>query len=813
MERLINYFKPENYNLSLWINKDTETVRGTAIIVGEKLHENLKLHAKIKEITSVTINDGPSQKIKRESDDVIIIPDVKETGKITITIKYTFKLNRNMQGAYLSTYQYGKKEERIVSTQFESHYARECFPCIDEPEAKATFDLKIISTDSDDIIISNMPQKSERIVEYESVDPDKDPSAGVILNTKVKRKIVEFETTPKMSTYLLAFCIGKFHKKSKTNKHGVKVTTYCALSQDPKTLDYANDIAADSLDYYDDTFKVKYPLPKLDQVAIPDFEAGAMENWGLVTYRESCLLAAPGESKSTKEYISTVISHELSHQWFGNLVTMAWWDDLWLNESFANMMEYVCIDAIRPSYHIWEYFYTGDIRYSMLRDALPGVQAVKQAVNDPAEIATLFDGAIVYAKGAHLMFMLMRLMGKENFFKGLTDYFKAHKYSNTTGDDLWDALNPYADFDVKDFMDAWVTQPGFPVITDGNQQRFLLTGATDDTKWPLPEVTDDLSGHYIVNLSSNEFADALEHFDKLSLEQRIRLLMDRSLLAKTSLVSSASHLDLLPKFKNETRYAIWSSVLGLISDLKLFFTHDDADFPKFQDYIRDLIKNPLQKLGLEPKPKEDDNNSKLRQILIGLALYTEDSKVKSELIKFYDDDFEKIHPDIRAYVLIAKQREYPEIFDEYLKRYQKVADPNLKNDILVAMTDVSGNTAKLIKLLDQHEIVRPQDHLYLFVDLIRSYKTRTKAINWLYANWDNVIAMTGEKSIEDYPRLLATAIRTVDEAKQFDEFFTPLAENPVLTRTIAVAKSDIDARLRLLKMDNDDVHKHLEQIV
>ena len=806
MERLLEYFTPEHYKITLNINKHTGKAFGTTIITGTPKSDTIKLHAKGLNIREVT-SDGNRLKYLQSDDTIEIFAKASK-----LEISYSFALNTNMQGCYLSSYDLDGEKEYLVSTQFESHYARECFPCIDEPAGKATFDLKIITPDTEDTIISNMPAKSERIIEYESVNPDSDPSKGVNLDTTVKKKIVEFETTPKMSTYLLAFCLGRFHKKSKTNKHGVKITSYCALNQNPDTLKFANEIAADSLDYYDDKFGIKYPLPKLDQVAIPDFEAGAMENWGLVTYRESCMLVSPDDSKTTKEYISTVIAHELSHQWFGNLVTMEWWNNLWLNESFANMMEYVCVDAIRPSYHIWEYFFTGECRAALLRDALPGVQAVQQEVNDPAEIATLFDGAIVYAKGAHLMFQLYRLMGEKAFFSGLKDYFKAHKYSNTTGDDLWNALQPYADFEIKSFMDAWISQPGFPVITDGHQQRFLLSGATDDTKWPLPRITDDMSGHYIINLSGEEFTEKIAEFDRLSEEQKIRLLIDRSMLSKTSLVSSATHFDLLPKFEKETNFAIWNPVLALISDLKLFFTPDDADFARFQQFIASLTKYNLNRLGLIPHDGEDDNKTKLRQVVTGLALYSGNKEVISELAKMYEDDATKIHPELRSSVLLAKLRSDPEIFSTYLEKYQAIADPNLKDDYLSALTDDRQHIDELIGLLSKHDVVRPQDHLYLFVDLIRNHKTREKAMDWLYDNWSDVVEMTGEKSLEDYPRLLATAIRTTEEAKRFEEFFTPLAENPVLTRTISVAKADIDARLRLLSMDYADVHAHLLEI-
>lgn len=857
MDRLIDYFKPKHYALKLNINKHTGKVFATTIIEGKireraKIEGRLKLHAKglhIREIelngirtTDWKLDDGilnietggvaggtPGARSFASTTGESATTRPADVDRLTLKIAYSFELNHNMQGAYLSSYQNGNSEELLVSTQFESHYARECFPCIDEPEAKATFDLTIITPDTDDTVISNMPIKKSRTVEYETVG-----DASMTLNTKASKKIVEFETTPRMSTYLLAFCLGKFHKRSKTSKHGVKVTSYCAINQDPKTLTHANEIATDALDYYDDKFGVKYPLPKLDQVAIPDFEAGAMENWGLVTYRESCLLAAPNECKACREYIATVIAHELSHQWFGDLVTMKWWNNLWLNESFANLMEYVCVDAIRPNYHIWENFFTGECRIALMRDALPGVQAVQQDVSDPAEIATLFDGAIVYAKGAHLMFMLMRLLGKKAFYNGLKDYFREFAYRNTSGDDLWAAFSKYADFDVKEFMDAWISQPGFPVVTDNHQQRFLLTGATDDTKWPLEQVRDDMSGHYIINLSSEEFAEKLKEFKKLTEEQKLRLLIDRSLLAKTSLVSSATHLDIVPKFREEKSYAIWSAVLALISDLKFFFTADDADFPKFQQYIYDVVKPNLKRLGLKPAKNEDDNETKLRAIMIGLALYAEDKDVIRQLAKLYNKDLTKIEPELRADVLIAKLKQdeteaaekapvkmqknkkisvrTPDMFDKMLEQYQKTADPNIKDDLLSALSMAKKHTIRLIHLLDQHSIVKPQDHLYLFVDLLRNSKTRKKAMAWIYDNWTEVEEMTGEKSIEDYVRLLASNIRSVDEAKQFTEFFSPLKNSPVLKRAISVAQGEIDAKLRLLSMGLDDVHRHLAEI-
>ena len=529
MERLINYFIPQNYQLELRVNKNTEEIQGHTIISGETKDSILKLHARDLKITKILIDNKPVEFALDPDNQLLSISPVEKGQSIVIDIRYAFKLSHSMIGMYLSTYKYEGGEERIISTQFESHYARMMFPCIDEPEAKATFDLKVIDTDIEDTILSNMPILSERVLTYTSVNadlnPKEDPNA-LNLNTEVSRKIVTFKTTPKMSTYLLAICIGKFNRVSCTNQHGIEVTTYGALNQPTECLEFSNQIAMGSLDFYDQLFEVPYPLPKLDQVAIPDFDAGAMENWGLVTYRESCLLADQNTPQTTKEYIATVVTHELSHQWFGNLVTMRWWDNLWLNESFANMMQFYAVDHLRPKWQIWQDYFTEDCLYALRRDSLKNVQSVQQAVSDPAEIDSLFDGAIVYAKGSHLMFMLMRLMGEEQFFKGLKKYFQKFQYQNTSGDDLWACLQEFASFDIKSMMDSWILQPGFPLIDGKKQQRFLADGSTDQTTWVLPKITDDMSGHYLIKLSDQDFEQKIRDFQKLSFEQKLRLLID-----------------------------------------------------------------------------------------------------------------------------------------------------------------------------------------------------------------------------------------------------------------------------------------------
>lgn len=788
MEQLLEYFKPKNYKLSLFIDKESEIISGEEIISGVAKTEKVILHAVDMKIKDFKINDA---KVPFEYDKQIITANVKPADSIKISLKFEKKLNKNMQGAYLSTYKHGKKIEKIVSTQFESHYAREAFPCVDEPAAKATFDLAItLPEGADDVVLANTPV------------------------AKKEGTTTIFETTPRMSTYLLAFVIGKFQGKSIKNSHGTMITTYAPLNQSPDTVDFANEVAARSLEFYDNTFEVPYPLEKLDQIAIPDFEAGAMENWGLVTYRESMLLADKTATKDTKKSIALTVAHELSHQWFGDLVTMKWWDDLWLNESFATMMEYLAVDSIYPDFNIWEDFFTGDCLAALSRDAYLGVQSVYQPVATPAEIATLFDGAIVYAKGARLMLMLMRTMGKDEFMAGLKNYFKAYRYANTVGDDLWNSLQQYASFNVKEFMHAWISQPGYPVLTDDKQQRFLLSGEDTETTWPLPKITDDMSGHFLINLSEKEFAEKLDDFDNLSLEQRLRLLIDRMFLAKTSLVSSASLLDLLPKFKDETSSSVWEIISRIIGHLKVFFTPDTPEDAAFKKYVQDLIAPNLKRLGLFKKASDTDDDVRLRKIINGLDYYAYDVKNLQKLADKYDSDYAALEPETRNDIIDAKLRLDEKTFDEILKKYQTVSDPEIKAELRFALglTQDEKNIDKLISLLGDPEIIKPQDHLYLFLYAKRNHKASDKALDWLINNWQYVEKMTGEKSLEDYPRYAASTIKTKEEADKFFAFFDQFKDNPVLARALVVARTEIESKLTLIEQDQPAVYDKINQI-
>lgn len=780
MERFLEYFVPEKYQLDLFIDKTKKTIEGKVRVIGAVKAENIKFHAVGLSVEQVLV-DGKKCDFE-VVDGVLTLFKVPRDASV-VEIGYNGTLNENMQGAYLSTYEYEGKTEVLVATQFESHYAREAFPCIDEPAAKAVFEVNIETPDKEDMILTNV-------------------SLG--------------EPTPRMSTYLLAWVIGKFHGKTVTNAHGVEITTYCALNQDVNSVDFANEVAAKSLEFYDDNFGVPYPLKKCTQVALPDFDAGAMENWGLVTYRESMLLAGENATLGTKKGVALTVAHELSHQWFGDLVTMRWWDDLWLNESFASVMEYYAVDAIYPEFKIWESFFTGDAQAALNRDAYSGVQSVHQEVNDPEEIVTLFDGAIVYAKGARLMLMLIRLMGWAEFCKGIREYFEKFKYENTVGDDLWAALRPHAKFDPGELMHAFIDRPGYPIVTNAGvdfdkftQKRFLLDGPMTESDWPLPEIREDMSGHYVLNLSDSEFEERLARFDKLGLEEKLRLLIDRELIARAGVANPASLVPLAVKFKEESSAAVWNKVAAIVGNLKVYFDDGSEEEKRLKQYVLSLVDTKLTEVGLTTLEDDDENMIRLRANLMALDHYAEDVRRFEELAKMYENDYTKMDAEVRDSILAAKIYLEPSVTGEFIEKYKEISDPDVRFDYLAAATSVrdAEELKKVMALLGENEVVKPQDQLYLFVWLYRNPKCKRRAFEWLTKNWELVKRISGDKALDSYPTLIAKLARTDEEYDKYTKFFSPMKNDSLMARAIKIGESEIKARLELIKKNKEVVYK------
>lgn len=417
------------------------------------------------------------------------------------------------------------------------------------------------------------------------------------------------------------------------------------------------------------------------------------------------------------------------------------------------------------------------------------------------------------------MLMLIRLMGWEQFCKGVADYFDQYKYKNTVGDDLWKCLKPYAEFDPKKLMHAFIDRPGYPVVTgeDGfakfEQKRFLLDAERmPKSDWPLPEVTEDMSGHYIFNLTKRQFEKRLSDFEKLGLEEKLRLLIDRNLVAKTELASSADLLPLVRKFQNENSAAVWSVVLSIVSGMKVFFEPDSEEEAQYKQFVGKLVAPKLKEIGLVTRKNDDENTIRLRSYLLALDFYAETKENIAELAKLFDSELDKIEPEIREAVIDAKLYMEPEMIEKYLKWYQEIADPEVKFELLFAGTVSKDEKVlkRMLELLEQPEVVKPQDQLYLYVYLYRNSRSRAAAFGWLRGHWNFVREMGGEKTVEGYPRYMAGSARTKAEFDAWKEFFWPMKEDLAIARAVMIGKKEIEARLKLINDDREAIYKVLK---
>lgn len=828
--RLTDSFLPTHYDLELDINGSGRTFTGAVVIKGTKTGSAIVLHAKELDIQSATIDGVDATMATSENDELHLATDDLSDGERIVRLEFAGKITDQMHGLYPCYFEHDGIKKELFATQFESHHAREVFPCIDEPAAKATFNLTL-TTDTDKTVLSNMPVKEQSV------------ESG--------RLITSFDTTPRMSTYLLAFVIGEMQKKSATTQGGVEVNIWATPAQPAESLDFALDIAVRSIEFYDDYFDTKYPLPKSDHVALPDFSSGAMENWGLITYREMALLADPKmTSIDARHYIATVITHELAHQWFGNLVTMEWWNDLWLNESFANLMEYVAVDALHPEWNIWLDYVTNESIAALRRDSIDGVQSVQVDVNHPDEISTLFDGAIVYAKGGRLLRMIQQYIGHDAFRAGLKSYFDKHAYKNTVGDDLWDALEAASGKQVKSIMNTWISQPGYPVLsvtrdrdtlTLAQEQFFVGPHGDSDRIWPIPLNADDnnlpklMSDREItvtstgpIQLNRDDSAHFITCYDATSRDTlikrvksgeldpigRVQLLDEATLLARGGILSTDQLIPLIEAYQNETLEPVWSIVALALAELRKFVDDDDTAERKLRELSARMAKNQYERLGWEPASDESENDTKLRSIVIGLSLYGEIPEALEKAKQLFDTTpLEQLDPELRALIISSVAR-YGDgaVVDTLIDAYKRTQSSDLRQDICVGVTStrVPEKINQLLDNMKNTEIVRPQDVFRWFVYLIRGKESRKPTWQWIRENWEWVEAtFKGDKSYDDFPRYSASGLMKRDELDEYKAFFGPMSTIPALSRTITMGISEIEGRVELIERDKEAVKKAL----
>lgn len=828
--RLSQTFLPQHYDLSLTINREERTFTGLITIEGNLLSgDYIPLHAKDLTITQVTINGMPGTHSHHEYDELHLHTDNLVPGEYITVIEFSGTITDAMTGIYPCYFDHNGTDKELIATQFESHHAREAFPCVDEPEAKATFSLTL-STESGVEVLSNMPIKKQ--------------TAGDLT-------VTQFETTPKMSTYLLAWVVGELHKKTARTKRGIEVNVWATPTQPEDSLDFALDIATRCIDFYEEYFNIPYPLPKCDHVALPDFSSGAMENWGLITYREIALLANRKSGIDTKRYIATVICHELAHQWFGNLVTMRWWDDLWLNESFATMMEYVAVDALEPDWHIWRDFASSEAVMALRRDSLAGVQPVHVPVTHPDEISTLFDGAIVYAKGAKLMRMLQHYIGHDDFRTGLTAYFTQHAYNNTEGKDLWNALATASGKDISHIMETWISQSGFPLVTITEkagkvaltqEQFFVGPHKPSDQLWPIPlsstdpalpplftkqkETITNTKPFFLNNEDTSYFITRYpESFITKRLDSivnetaseitRLQFLHEQSLLAKAGIIPLAAMIPILQVYVNETNEAVWGIISLVIAELRRTVEGDKEGEVLLKEFVKKLVEKQFNRLGWKPQKNESDNDTVLRGTIVALMLYTEDeAAIKAAHTLYLSKPIAFHSPELRSSLIANEVRHYHShtIVKELLSYYADESNSEIQSDIAVGATAARTpeSIAHILRALQNKNLIRPQDVFRWFAYMMRNHHARTATWQWLRTNWDWIEkTFASDKSLDTFPRYAANALATPEELEEYSTFFAPHAKNPSLARAIEIGIGEIKGRIEQIARDKEAIKNAL----
>lgn len=817
VKRLFENFKPEKYLLELSLDPSSKKFSGTVSIRGQKTgrpSKRLTFHSKDLQVTSAIVHkvntkgsntDGTEIQIERinlhKSYDEVRLhsKDMLYPGEYHIVLEFNGRITDPMNGIYPCYYTHNGKKQFLLATQFESHYARTVFPCIDEPEAKATFELSL-STPKDGQVLANTPVRS--VLE------------------EGETKITVFEPTPVMSTYLLAFAYGDVQYKEAKTKSGIVVRTYATPDQVQYT-GFALETAVKCLEFYEDYFDVKYPLTKCDMIALPDFASGAMENWGLITYREQTLLVDPkNTSLQVKQYVAMVVAHELAHQWFGNLVTMRWWTDLWLNEGFASWIEYLAVDKLFPDWQMWTQFAVDEQQSALKLDALDNTHPIEVQINHPDEIHSIFD-AISYSKGASVIHMLQGYLGSEVFRDGLRHYLKKFAYKNTATMDLWQALEDISKKPVKEFMASWTTKAGFPIVAvqeDSDkitihQERFYAIRPSGPLKtiWPIPilggneaperletesasfttakkqKINQGQSGFYRTFYDSKLISSLAENLDEMSAIDRLGLLADTFESAKAGYTPTTSVLDLLSAYKEETNAAVWDIIAINIGELKRIM--DDDKFREIiKPYIIRLTSNELKRLGWEESPAESYFDKLLRPTILGLNSGADNQAVTNKCSELFDKakSSEDLPADLRGLIYSTVARNGSEkVFEKLLNLYSNTSNSEEKVTLAAALTNFKQTNIhkKALDLINTDK-VRRQDALYWLAYSFNNHYSKDTAWQWMKDNWDWLEEELGDDlSFYRTPIYAGRSFSSEEFLKEYTEFFSA-HNSPALARSI-----------------------------
>ncbi|KAG0220142.1 peptidase family M1-domain-containing protein [Mortierella sp. GBAus27b] len=654
---------PTHYDIKLWPNLETFIFTGE-VGIDVNVHEPtsiIKVNAKKLNIAKASVQVGEkthvATTIEYPTDQVASFTFAHQIpeGPARLEIEFSGEHNDRMNGFYRSQYKDADGNEKyMVVTQFEPVDARQAFPCWDEPAIKATFSVTLVVPFALEAL-SNMPVKL-----ITAVEPDV--------------KTVHFEKTPIMSTYLVAFAVGDFEFIETTTTNLEKPIT-CRVYTLPGFVEqgrFALEITPKILEYFTEIFGIEYPLPKLDQIAFQDCDAGAMENWGLITYRTVFLLFDETTSPSSvKEEVATTVAHEIAHQWFGNLVTMEWWDHLWLNEGFATWVGTLAVNHLFPAWDTWPYFVITEYQKGLNLDSLRSSHPIEVPVSEAHEIHQIFD-AISYSKGGSVIRMLSNWLTQDVFLAGIRLYLKTHTYKNASTNDLWSALSEKSGIDILEFMNFWTRVIGYPIlnVTEDSpgsitveQHRYLSTNDVKDeedkTIWWIPlgvypepasivshsqimktrqlkielSKTHDGQDFYLINkdftgvFRTNYPPSALHQLGlgiqaghpALGVSERAGFLADLASLAASGHNSVTRLLDLIQYYRNEKTFVVWSILLDKLDSVTQIFSANERTLEGISHFQRSLVQNLAEELGWDFPKGEDFLTSRLRSIIIARA--------------------------------------------------------------------------------------------------------------------------------------------------------------------------------------------------
>ncbi|XP_062924659.1 endoplasmic reticulum aminopeptidase 2-like isoform X2 [Mobula hypostoma] len=869
--RLPDKVVPLHYDLRIHPNLTTSNFTGLTKIqvLVRKETSTIILHAKHMDISGATIaltRDGvtypertlnileypPFEQIALENAEPLSSGET-----YVINIYYTANLSHGFSGFYKTSYKTHEGEKRILaSTQFESTSARMAFPCFDEPAFKANFSIRI-KREKQHIALSNMP---------------------IIKSLPTAEGLFEdhFDVSVRMSTYLVAFIVCDFKSISAVTSTGIKVSIYAAPDKLNQTH-YALEAAVKLLDFYEHYFNICYPLPKYDLVAIPDFEVEAMENWGLTIYRETALLYHPAtSSQSDRVWITMVVSHEMAHQWFGDLVTMEWWNDIWLNEGFATYMEYVSNDATYPDLQVGDQFL--DLCFdAMGRDATKTSHPISTLADSPTQIKEMFD-AISYYKGACILHMLRNFLPDEVFQSGLVHYLRKYSYGNTKSEDLWNCLTEqhYAGehLDIKEIMNTWTLQKGIPVITVEHygssvriqQERFLKEILPDDPSWamlqsgylwqvPLTYITSDsqavgrhllktksdhieleseaqwikfnvdINGYYIVHYT-NDGWDALinlldQNHTRLSQKDRVNLIHNAFQLVSAGKLSVDRALNLTRYLNRESKSIPLLHGLGNLEVLyrKVVKRNITDVATNLKNYILKFFKHLIDKQSWDDA--ETMSDPLLRTKLLKAACDLEYHPCVQKASDYFNqwrtsNGTMKLPTDVTD-IIYSVGAQSSDGWDYLLTKYMQSFSVAEESKIISALAS-SRNPDKLARLLElglQGDNTKVQNLVLALRAVSWNPYGQLLAWNFVKENWNKLIEIFQLDSftVQEFIIGPASQFSSKEELKEVETFFNSIKEQSSQLRSTQIALENIKNNIRWLDRNLGDLRSWLQHAI